>query len=123
LVRGGIDERFTKALIVLLPKEEGDIRDPSKLRPISLLNTDYRLYMRVLAERLKPRLKEMIHPDQTGFVPKRFIIDNVATVKIFSENLRGRNIITFLDCTKAFDRVGPTTSGKSWRLTTSQPNS
>ena len=105
-LKEGLHRDQTKAIIALLPKTEGIIRDPSKIRPISLLNKDYRIFMKVLANRIKPLLKDLIHPDQTGFIPGRFIIDNIATVKLGVENLSKSQIITLLDCAKAFDRVG-----------------
>ena len=105
-LNNGLHQSQAKAIIALLPKTDDPIRDPSQIRPISLLNKDYRIFMKVLANRIKPLLKSLIHPDQTGFVPERFIIDNISTVKLGVENLTKSNIITLLDCAKAFDRVG-----------------
>ncbi|DAZ96937.1 TPA: hypothetical protein N0F65_012040, partial [Lagenidium giganteum] len=38
-------------------------------RPISLLATDYKIFTRVLANRLRPLLPSIGHPGQAGFVP------------------------------------------------------
>ncbi len=38
-------------------------------RPITLLNTDYKILTKVLALQLMKDMNTMIHPDQSGFVP------------------------------------------------------
>lgn len=43
---------WQEALMVLIPKEEKDLRKPYLYRPISLLNTDYKILTYVLAMRL-----------------------------------------------------------------------
>lgn len=64
------------AIIRVIPK---DGKDPSKCpsyRPISLLNTDLKLFAKVLYLRLVPHISAIIHLDQVGFVPKREVRDN-----------------------------------------------
>jgi hypothetical protein len=42
-----------------------------------LLNTDYKLAARAIASRIGPLLKEVVDAPQTGFLPKRWVGDNV----------------------------------------------
>ena len=49
----------------LIPKVEG-IPDVTQLRPITLLQTDYRLLSKCLAVRLHAVMKEVVHPSQIG---------------------------------------------------------
>lgn len=49
-------------------------------RLISLLNLDYKIFAKILSERLKKVLAEVIDKDQAGFLPNRHIKDNVREV-------------------------------------------
>jgi exonuclease III len=60
---GVIPPSFQSAIIVCIPKA-GRSMDPLRYRPISLLNTDYKIFMRLLATRLKPWLHELVSPSQ-----------------------------------------------------------
>ena len=95
------------AVIVLLYKK-GARENIKNWRPISLLNVDYKILSKVLAERLKEVLPEIIHQDQKGCVKGRFIGDNIRLLEdiIFEiENNGLDSIILLQDQEKAFDRV------------------
>ena len=95
------------AAIILLYKK-GPRPDIRNWRPISLLNTDYKLLSKVFAERLKKVLKEIIHSDQKGCIPGRYIGENIRLIDdiLFEiENQSPESVIMQLDQEKAFDRV------------------
>ena len=47
-----------RGIILLIPKEN--------LRPISLVNVDYKILTKAIAKRLEKALLSIINPDQTG---------------------------------------------------------
>ena len=60
-------------VVTIIPKGEKDPRMLSNWRPLTLLNTFYKLISRVLAERLKPVLERLISNEQKVNIPGRFI--------------------------------------------------
>ena len=95
------------AIITLLHKK-GNREDISNWRPISLLNTDYKIITKILAERLKLFLPKLIHSDQKGFISGRNISDAnrlVQDIIEYSDQNQSNAAIIFLDYKKALDRV------------------
>ena len=77
-------------------------------RPISLLNTDYKILATLLANRLRTTLPDVIHEDQTCGIPGRTIFDTVLRLRDITHEAtaKGQNLILIsLDQEKAFDRV------------------
>ena len=66
-----------RGIITLIPKPNKDTTVLDNLRPISLLNTDYKILTRVIAKRLEKVLPKIINPDQTGYIKNRYIGENV----------------------------------------------
>ena len=50
-------------------------------RPISLLNTDYKILAHVLANRLKTVINQLIHTDQNGYIKGRNIGFNIRLIQ------------------------------------------
>lgn len=67
----------TRGMIALLHKG-GDRQDLSNWRPITLLNLSYKIFAKALQLRLQPILMEIINPEQSAFLPLRFILDNLS---------------------------------------------
>ena len=66
-------------VINIIPKGDKDKRLLTNWRPLCLLNSMYKLISGTLAERIKPNLNTIIHPDQKGFVAGRYIGEVVRT--------------------------------------------
>lgn len=104
---GQLPKSLRGALITLLFKK-GDRTDPKNWRPISLLNTDYKLCARALAGRLLGVLQHVVHPDQSCGVKGRYIGENVVLLRgiiDYSNESDTAGAILSLDQEKAFDRV------------------
>ena len=97
-----------RGVLALLPKVGRDILLVCNWRPISLLCVDYKLYTKVLANRLKSTLNTIISEDQMAFVEGRNISDHVRRVLDIMEITKHRNVAALLislDLEKAFDQV------------------
>ena len=60
---------WQEAYISLIPKEGANSLHPQAFRPISLLNVDYKIFMKILADRFNKCATHLIHKDQAGFIP------------------------------------------------------
>jgi hypothetical protein len=97
-----------RGIINLIPKKNKDIRQLKNWRPISLLNTDYKILTKSLATRLKKVLPDVINEDQVAYLKERFIGQNIRTIidiMEFTKITNSPGIAAFLDFEKAFDTV------------------
>uniref|UniRef100_A0A8C5M7Y9 Reverse transcriptase domain-containing protein n=1 Tax=Leptobrachium leishanense TaxID=445787 RepID=A0A8C5M7Y9_9ANUR len=96
------------ANITLIPKDGKDTEQCGSYRPISLLNCDLKLFAKILASRLLPHITDLIHPDQTGFIPGREARDNTIRALTLTHRAQRRGedlLLLSTDAEKAFDRV------------------
>ncbi len=94
-------------MITLLFKK-GDRLDRKNWRPISLLNVDYKIGAKTLANRLKMVLSSVLSEDQTCGVPGRSTFDNLRLVRDSISHVEKKDLpmaIVKIDQEKAFDRV------------------
>jgi hypothetical protein len=78
---------FSAGVITSIYKR-GPLALPSSYRPITLLNTDYRLLARIIAARLSRALSTVIHPSHTAFLKGRHIGDNISMLQLLPNALR-----------------------------------
>ena len=96
-----------RGLISLIFKKV-DRLDPRNWRPITLLNVDYKLAARVIADRLLKVIHLIVAKDQICGVPGRFIGENESIIRdvlSFASRTGVPLAILSLDQEKAFDRV------------------
>ena len=67
---GGVPKEVLHARVVPIFKK-GDIDDPSNYRPISLLNSIYKLFTALIRARIQSAVEFKVSPTQFGFRPRR----------------------------------------------------
>ena len=107
---GTIPKAINHTFLTLIPK----IQSPRKVtdfRPISLSNVLYKLIAKMLANRLKPRLPQLISETQSAFMSERLITNNILVAHETLHHLKSKRFgkIGFmalkLDMRKAYDKV------------------
>lgn len=70
------ERSFNATFIALIPKKKGakELRD---FRPISLIGSIYKLFSKVLAQRLKKVISQLVDYQQMAFIKGRQIMDAV----------------------------------------------
>lgn len=97
-----------RGIIALIPKKGKDNRYLQNWRPISMLNCDYKIMAKALAKRLSHFLPKLIHANQTGFIPTRYIGDNIRNIQAlmdFTQETGREGLLVSLDFRAAFDSV------------------
>ena len=97
-----------QGVISLIPKKDKDPKKLKNWRPITLLNTDYKILTKHIAEYLKYYLNDLIHNNQKGFLSGRYIGENINNATSIIEYCKHTNtdaLLIFLDYNKAFDSI------------------
>ena len=97
-----------QGIITLLPKKDKNLAQLNNWRPISLLNIDYKISTKAIANRIKKVLNTIINDSQTGFLKGRYIGENIRTIFEVIESLNNENkpgLIFFADFEKAFNSI------------------
>lgn len=95
-----------QGLITLILKPKKELLLIENWRPISLLDTDYKIIALVLAKRLKRVLNNIIDECPLGFINHRYISNNIRLIfdlLDYSDLVSTDSFILFLDYYKAFD--------------------
>jgi hypothetical protein len=99
--------RLNFGIITLLPKEQ-EAKRIQQYRPICMLNVRFKIFTKVLANRLSLVAGKVISSSQSAFLPGRNILEGVV---ILHETLheinrkKQKGIILKLDFEKAYDKV------------------
>lgn len=97
-----------RAVINLIPKKDKDLRHLKNWRPVSLLNTDYKILTKTLSNRLQQVISKLIHSDQVGYIHGRFIGENIRTISnlmTYTSLNKIPSLIALVDFEKAFDTI------------------
>ena len=95
-------------------KKEAD--NIANYRPITVLNTDYKILTKAITTRFTEIAPGIIHPDQAGFIRGRSIFDQIDQIATTINYVRLKEIngaIVALDQEKAYDKI---THPYLWRI-------
>ena len=110
LNHGVAPPKFHETHIVLIPKTKNSSR-VTDYRPISLCNVAYKLASKVVANRMKVVLKDIVCENQSVFMSERLITNNVLMAHELMNHIikkrKGKDgeMALKLDMSKAYDRV------------------
>lgn len=100
-------KNFNKGVMCLLYKKK-DKKRIENYRPVTLLNTDYKLLTKAIANKLGKVGANLIHPNQQGFIPKRSLYDSTRLTRMmidYCEIKEENGCIVSLDQEKAYDKI------------------
>jgi len=100
-------EEMLRARVVMIYKK-GDTNKYANYRPISLLNSMYKLFATVLQKRIADKLDRQLQETQYGFRAKRGTADAIYLVRRmmeYGEKTTNPLHLVLLDWEKAFDKV------------------
>ena len=104
---GELPKSLSRGIITLIPKGNKDQRKITNWRPITLLDCLYKIQSTVIARQLAEVLPGIIHDDQCGFVPGRYIgkcIRNTANIMDWLKRNNKEGLI-LIDFKRAFDSI------------------
>ena len=99
---------FTQSCIKLIPKNTNSTKSINDLRPITLTNLEYRIFTKILANRVRSISFLLIEENQTCSVQGRRMNDNIVMLRdmILDAKLRRKNLnVVSCDQKKAFDSI------------------
>lgn len=110
-----VPQGFTHGVIKVFLKPGRNPTQPGSYRPITLLNSDYRILAKLHATRLSRVLHGVLGLHQTAFLPGRRIGDNISFLQLLPHALRAQHgrpqdgddagAVAFLDFRCAYDTV------------------
>ncbi|CAG9565547.1 unnamed protein product [Danaus chrysippus] len=107
ILEGQTPQAWHRSVVVLFFKK-GDNTLLKNYRPISLLSHVYKLFSRVLTNRLARRLDDFQPPEQAGFRKGFSVVDHIHTLRQVIQKTEEYNLplcLAFVDYEKAFDSI------------------
>ena len=95
----------SSASILITIYKKGAKENPANWRPISLSNTDMKIFTKIISRRISLVAQNQLSPSQFGFIPNRFIWENINLVANLTLSRQTTGQLLFLDQEKAYDRV------------------
>lgn len=108
LESGSLHSSARRGILNLIPKKNRDPLYITNWRPITLLNTDYKILSKCLANRIQKHVNNIISQEQTGFIKGRNISSNIRKIIDLQDYCSDQQIdscLLVLDFYKCFDTI------------------
>jgi hypothetical protein len=106
--KGDLDlSRLNFALVTLIPKG-GEATNMKQFRPISLQNCSFKIFSKLLANRISTISQRIVNQSQSAFIKGRYILESVVVANEIVHSIhksKEPGVILKLDFEKAYDRV------------------
>ena len=99
---------WNQAIISLIPKQTEKLNSLKYWRPISLLCTDCKILTKILANRLKQILPDIISQEQNCSISQRTIFNNLFLIRDlikYQKEKKNKFYLLQIDQEKAFDKI------------------
>lgn len=106
--KGELSVTQKQGVIICIPKDGKDKKYLKNWRPITLLNTVYKIASSCIAERMKTVLPKLINEDQKGFLKGRYMGENIRLLYdtlLYASKHNIPGLLLIADFAKAFDCV------------------
>ncbi|WOL14239.1 hypothetical protein Cni_G23019 [Canna indica] len=118
--QGSLPNSWGQTNLVFIPKKDHPTRI-KEYRPIALCNVAYKIFAKVLVNRLKPHIKQIISREQGAFVEKRRLQYNIIIISknvniVRKSNRKHPYFIVKLDLEKAYDGISWNALEEIWKM-------
>ena len=97
---------FAEGLVIFLPKPGKNAEKINGWRPLTMLNSLYKIASGIIASRMEKRIENLVHKHQYGFVKKRQAADVIEMINILIRENKDKTLaIVGMDFKGAFDTV------------------
>ena len=99
---------WNQAIITLIPKQKDKLEYLKYWRPISLLCTVYKILTKILANRLKQILPDVISQEQNCMIPQKTMFNNLFLTRDlikYAKEEQNKFYLLQIDEEKAFDKI------------------
>ena len=97
-----------RGLVTLVPKKNKPANLLKNWRPITLLDCDYEIATKSIANRIKKVLPKISNNDQTAFLQNRTFVENIRIIDSIIKYANTKQIpglLLFIDFQKAFNNI------------------
>uniref|UniRef100_A0A803NVI6 Autophagy-related protein n=1 Tax=Cannabis sativa TaxID=3483 RepID=A0A803NVI6_CANSA len=108
-ISGILNPKLNNTFICLIPKVDFPL-SMDQFRPISLCNFSYKVIAKILSNRLRPLMNDLVSPLQSAFIPGRWIGESSILTQEIIHKIRhkqgiGGLMAVKLDMHKAYDKM------------------